>query len=319
MGFAAGAALRPVTGVTQTALPPVIACLVGSSKVMAERYFGGFLQGMRELGYSEGQNWTFESRFLDGDVARASLLAEELLRLKPHVLMVGTMAGVIAFKQLTTSIPMVSPVLIDPVGLGLAASHARPGGNVTGVLFTVEDLPSKQLALAVEMVPGARKIGLLVNPGNPGNAAQRSNVEAGAATLGIELVPLQARVPDDLHGAFENLAREKVAMVLTLADAMLLNERKRIALLAAAARLPTMFGFRQHVEDGGLMSYGIELRESWRRSAGFVGKILNGAKPGDLPIEFPTKLELVITLTAAKVLGLKVPPTLLARADEVIE
>ncbi len=319
LGFAAGAVLRPVTGVTQTASPPVIACLVGSSKVMAERYFGGFLQGMRELGYSEGQNWTFESRFLDGDVARASLLAEELLRLKPHVLMVGTMAGVIAFKQLTTSIPMVSPVLVDPVGLGLAASHARPGGNVTGVLFTVEDLPSKQLALAVEMVPGARKIGLLVNPGNPGNAAQRSNVEAGAATLGIELVPLQARVPDDLHGAFENLAREKVAMVLTLADAMLLNERKRIALLAAAARLPTMFGLRQHVEDGGLMSYGIELRESWRRSAGFVGKILNGAKPGDLPIEFPTKLELVINLTAAKVLGLKVPPTLLARADEVIE
>jgi putative ABC transport system substrate-binding protein len=321
LGFAAGAALRPVTGVTQTASPPVIACLVGGSKVMAERYFGGFLQGMRELGYSEGQNWTLESRFLDGDVARASLLAEELLRLKPqpHVLMVGTMAGVIAFKQLTTSIPMVSPVLVDPVGLGLAASHARPGGNVTGVLFTVEDLPSKQLALAVEMVPGARKIGLLVNPGNPGNAAQRSNVEAGAATLGIELVPLQARVPDDLHGAFENLAREKVAMVLTLVDAMLLNERKRIALLAAAARLPTMFGFRQHVEDGGLMSYGIELRESWRRSAGFVGKILNGAKPGDLPIEFPTKLELVINLTAAKVLGLKVPPTLLARADEVIE
>ena len=165
----------------------------------------------------------------------------------------------------------------------------------------------------------ARKIGLLVNPGNPGNAAQRSNVEAGAATLGIELIPLQARVPDDLHGAFENMAREKVAMVLTLADAMLLNERKRIALLAAAARLPTMFGFRQHVEDGGLMSYGIELRESWRRSAGFVGKILKGAKPGDLPIEFPTKLELVINLTTAKVLGLNVPPTLLARADEVIE
>ena len=319
LGFAAGAALRPVAGIAQTAPPPVIACLVGSSKVMAERYFGGFLQGMRELGYSEGQNGTLESRFLDGDVARASLLAEELLRLKPHVLMVGTMAGVIAFKQLTTSIPMVSPVLVDPVGLGLAASHARPGGNVTGVLFTVEDLPSKQLALAVEMVPGARKIGLLVNPGNPGNAAQRSNVEAGAATLGIELVPLQARVPDDLHGAFENMAREKVAMVLTLADAMLLNERKRIALLAAAARLPTMFGFRQHVEDGGLMSYGIELRESWRRSAGFVGKILKGAKPGDLPIEFPTKLELVINLTTAKVLGLNVPPTLLARADEVIE
>ena len=229
------------------------------------------------------------------------------------------MAGLIAFKQLTSTIPMVSPVLIDPVGLGLAASHARPGGNVTGVLFSVEDLPSKQLALAVEMAPGARKIGLLVNPDNPGNEAQRSNVEAGAATLGIELVAFQTRVPDDLHSAFENLAREKVAMVLTLADVMLLNERKRIALLAAATRLPTMFSFRQHVEDGGLMSYGIDLLESWRRAAVFVSKILKGAKPGDLPVEFPTKFELVINLKTAKALGLTVSPTLLARADEVIE
>jgi putative ABC transport system substrate-binding protein len=220
---------------------------------------------------------------------------------------------------LTNTVPIVSPVLLDPVGFGLAASHAQPGGNVTGVLSTVEDLPSKQLALAVEMVPGARKFGLLVNPSNPGNAAQRRNVEAGATALGIELMSLQARGPDDLHGAFENLAREKVAMVFTLADAMILNERKRIALLAAAARLPTMFSFRQNVEDGGLMSYGIELRESWRRSAVFVSKILKGAKPGDLPMEFPTKLELVINLTAARVLGLTVPPTLLARADEVIE
>jgi putative ABC transport system substrate-binding protein len=183
LGFAAGAALRPVAGIAQTAPRPMVACLVGSSKATAERYFGGFLQGMRELGYVESQNWTFESRFLDGDSARAPLLAEELLRLKPDVLVAGTMPGVIAFKQLTNTVPIVSQVLVDPVGFGLAASHARPGGNVTGVLSTVEDLPSKQLALAVEMVPGARKIGLLVNPGNPGNAAQRSNVEAGADTL----------------------------------------------------------------------------------------------------------------------------------------
>ena len=319
LGFAVGGALRPVAGIAQTAPPPVVACLVGSSRVMAERYFGGFSQGMQELGYSEGRNWTLESRFLGGDLGRAPLLAEELLRLNPNVLVGGTTAGVIAFKQSRTTIPIVSPVLVDPVGLGLAASHARPGGNVTGVLFTVEDLPSKQLALAVEMAPGTRKIGLLVNPGNPGNEAQRSNVEAGAATLGIELVSLQVRVPDDLHRAFENLAREKVAIVLTLADAMLLNERKRIALLAVSARLPTMFSFRQHVEDGGLMSYGIDLLESWRRAAAFVDKILKGAKPGDLPIEFPTNLELVINLTVAKVLGLTVSPTLLARADEVIE
>jgi putative ABC transport system substrate-binding protein len=315
-GLAAAAALRPFSALAQTSPRPLVACLFGGSRAGVERNLSGLLQGVREAGYVEGQNWTFESRFLDGYVARAPLLAEELLRLKPDVLMAGTMPGVIALKQLTNTIPIVSSSLADPIGLDLAGSYARPGGNVTGVLATVEDLPSKQLALAVEMAPGARKIGLLANPGNQGNAAQRRNVEAGAATAGIELVPLQARVPDDLHGAFEHLARERVAMVLVLADAMLFNERKRIALLAAAARLPTMSVFRQSVEDGGLMSYGVELRESWRRSAAFVSKILKGAKPGDLPIEFPTKLEMVINLTAARVLGLTVPPTLLARADE---
>jgi putative ABC transport system substrate-binding protein len=274
---------------------------------------------MRELGYVEGQNWVFEARYADGDLARSPRLAEELLRLKPEVIAVGTMASVLGFKKLTDTIPIVSPVLVDPVGFGLAASHARPGGNVTGVLLTVEDLPSKQLALAVEMVPGTRKIGLLMNPSNPTHAARRGALEGAATTLGIELIALQARVPDHLHAAFETLARHAVTMVLALDDTLFFNERKRIALLAAAARLPTMFGLRQNVEDGGLMSYGVELHESWRRTAAFVGKILKGARAGDLPIEFPTKLELVINLTTAKVLGLTVPPTLLARADEVIE
>jgi putative tryptophan/tyrosine transport system substrate-binding protein len=314
-----GAAAWPFAGFAQTPPRPVVACLIGGSKAGTERFFGGFLQGMRELGYVEGHNWVFESRYADGDQARAPLLAEELVRLKPDVLVSGTMAGVIAFKTLTNTLPIVSPVLIDPVGFGLAASHAQPGGSVTGVLLTVEDLPSKQLALAVEMIPSARKIGLLVNPGNPTHAVQRRNVDVAATALGIELVTLEVRVPEDLHAAFENLARESIMMVLVFADTMFLNERKRIALLAVAARLPTMFGLRQNVEDGGLMSYGIEIRESWRRTAAFVGKILRGASPGDLPMEFPTKLELVINVTAAKVLGLTIPPTLLARADEVIE
>jgi putative ABC transport system substrate-binding protein len=185
LGFTAGAALWPVAGIAETAPRPLVACLVGSSKAMAERYFGGFLQGMRELGYVEGQNWTFESRYLDGDSARAPPLAEELFRLKPDVLVAGTIPGVIAFKQLTNTVPIVSQTLVDPVGFGLAASHARPGGNVTGVLSTVEDLPSKQLALAVEMVPGARKFGLLVNPENPANAEQRRNVEVGPPRWGL--------------------------------------------------------------------------------------------------------------------------------------
>ena len=309
----------PLAGFAQTLARPVVGCLVAGSKAGTERVFDGFMQGMRDLGYVEGQNWTLEVRYADGDQARAQSLAEELVRIKPDVLVSGAMAGVVALKKFTDTIPIVSPILVDPVGFGFVRSHARPGGNVTGVLLTVEDLPSKQLALAGEMVPNARKVGLLVNPGNPTHDAQRPNVEAAAAALGIELVTLQARMPDDLHAAFDKLTRERVAMVLAFPDGMFLNERKRIALLAMAARLPSMFGLRQNVEDGGLMSYGVELRESWRRTAAFVDKILKGTKPGDLPVEFPTKLELVINLTAAKVLGLEVPATLLARADEVIE
>ena len=229
-GFAASAALLPCAGIAQTSRRPVVACLISASKAGSERVFGGFLQGMRELGYVEGQNWVLEIRYSDGDQARAPSLAEELVRLKPDVIVSGAMAGVVAFKKLTDTVPIVSPVLIDPVGFGLAGSHARPEGNVTGVLLTVEDLPSKQLALAVEMVPGARKVGLLTNPGNPSHAAQRHNVEAAAATLRIELLALEARVPDDLHAAFETLARERVATVLAFSDGMILNERKRIAL-----------------------------------------------------------------------------------------
>jgi ABC-type uncharacterized transport system substrate-binding protein len=313
------AAAWPLAGYGQTFARPVVGCLVAGSKAGTERVFGGFLQGMRDLGYVEGQNWTFEGRYADGDQARSQSFAEELVRIKPDVLVSGAMAGVVASKKFTDTIPIVSPILVDPVGLGFARSHARPEGNVTGVLLTVEDLPSKQLALAIEMISNARKVGLLVNPGNPSHEAQRPNIEAAAATLGVELIALQTRLPDDLHAAFDKLTRERVAMVLALPDGMFLSERKRIALLAMAARLPTMFGLRQNVEDGGLMSYGIDLRESWRRTAAFVDKILKGTKPGDLPIEFPTRLELVINLTAAKVLGLDVPPTLLARADELIE
>jgi putative ABC transport system substrate-binding protein len=190
---------------------------------------------------------------------------------------------------------------------------------VTGLLLTVEDLPSKQLALAIEMVPGVNKIGLLINPGNPSHPFLRPGLNVASKVLGVELVALEVRLPDDLHVAFQSFARGGVKIVLALTDAMFLNERKRMALLAMAARLPTMFANRENVEDGGLMSYGIDLRANWRRAATFVDKILKGARPGDLPLEFPTKLELVINLTAAKVLGLTIPPTLLARADEVIE
>jgi len=319
-GVAVVAALRPVGGIAQVASRrPLVVYLVGGSRSATDRYFGGFSQGMRELGYVAGNNYAFDGRYADGDLARVPALVEELVDLKPDVIVSGTMAGVRAAKKLTDTIPIVSPSLVDPVGFGFAASHARPGGNVTGVLLTVEDLPSKQLALTVELVPGARKVGVLVNVNNPNNPPQRRNMEIAAQALGVALFAAEVALPEDLYAAFQTLAREEVKAVLAPIDAMLLSERKRIALFAAAVHLPTVFTAREHVEDGGLMSYGVDLRETWRRMATFVDKILKGAKPGDLPIEFPTKLELVINLTAAKAVGLTVPSTLLARADEVIE
>jgi putative ABC transport system substrate-binding protein len=320
LGGASSVALCLPKAIAQAPLKrPLVACVAGGSKQATDRFFGGFLQGMRELGYAEGRDYGFVVRYADGDVNRIPLLTEEVFRLKPDVLVQGTMAGVIAARKLTDSIPIVSEVLTDPVGFGVAASHARPGGNVTGVLVTVEDLPTKLLGLATETVLGVDKIGLLVNPDNPTQLPFRRSLEGPARALGVELVTAEAASRDDLQPALKRLTRDGAKIVLAPQDPMFLNERKRIALFAIAERLPTVFGFSENVDDGGLMSYGTDLRESWRRTATFVDKILKGAKPGDLPIEFPTKIKLVINLTAAKALGLEIPPTLLARADEVIE
>src|SRR5262249_40166725 len=204
---------------------------------------------------------------------------------KPDIIVSATTAGVIAAKKLTDTIPIVCENLTNPIEFGVAASYARPGGNVTGVLLTVEDLPTKMLELAVEVVPGATKIGLLVHSDNPIQPALQRSLEVAVNALGIELAVLKIVSADDLHTAFRRLARERIKIVLVLPSFMFLNERKRIALFAMADRLPTMFAYRENVEDGGLMSYGTDLRESYRRTAAFVDKILKGAKPGDLPIE----------------------------------
>jgi putative ABC transport system substrate-binding protein len=198
-------------------------------------------------------------------------------------------------------------------------STARPGGQVTGILSTLDSLPGEQLQLALELLPGASRIGLLVNVSNPAHAVFRRNAEAASASFARKLVPVEVRVPDDLDAAFEAMVRERVDLGLVLPDAMFLSWRRRIAALATAARLPTMYGFHEHVEDGGLMSYGIDLRESWRRGAIYVDKILKGAKPGDLPVELPTKLELVINMKTAKALGITIPPLIWERADDIIE
>jgi putative tryptophan/tyrosine transport system substrate-binding protein len=320
LGGAAAMASRSFPAFAQASSKrPLIVASVGGSKAGTEHYFGGFSQGMRELGYVEGRDYGFDVRYADGQYDLVAAQMGELVRLNPDVIVAGTMAGMLAAKKLTNTIPIVAEGLVDPIGFGVAASYARPGGNVTGVLLTVEDLPTKVLEVALEMVPGAKRVGLLVNLTNPFHRDFRRSLEIAVKPLGVELVASEADLPDDLYDALQRLARERVKIALILQDSMFLNERKRIALFAMAERLPTMFGFRESVEDGGLMSYGTDLRESWRRTASFVDKILKGTKAGDLPIEFPTKVELLINLIAAKALGINVPPTLLARADEVIE
>ena len=321
IGLLGGAvASRPLPAFAQgSSTRPLIVISVGGSKARAGWYFGGFLQGMRELGFAEGVDYGLEVRYANGRFDSIPAQMDELVCLKPDIIVSGTMAAALAAKKLTNTVPIVSVTLVDPIGFGMAASQARPGGNVTGVMLMVEDLPTKLLELALETVPGANSIGLLVNPTNPIHPGLQRSLEVAARAHGVELVGSEASTLDDLYAALQRLARGRVKIVLILQDTMFLNERKRIALFAMAQRLPTIFGFRQGVEEGALISYGVNLRESWRRAASFVDKILRGAKPGDLPIEFPTKLELLINLITAKALELTIPPTLLTRADEVIE
>ena len=297
---------------------PLIAVLSGTS---VAHLLSGFSQGLQELGYVEGQNIDIVYRNAEGDQERIPLLVDELVRLKPNVIVVtsGTDA-VLAVKQATAVIPIVSTVLSEAAAaLGLVESQARPGGQVTGILTTLEGLTGKQLELLLELVPGATRIGMTLNTRIRAHTVWQQEVKAAANALGVTLVPVDIRAANDLAAGFQTFVRERVELVLLLGDALVMSERRQIADLAAAARLPSMYAYREYAVAGGLISYGINLRESNRRAAAYVDKILRGSKPGDLPVEFPTKLEMVINLKTAKALGLPVPPTLLARADEVIE
>jgi putative ABC transport system substrate-binding protein len=247
------------------------------------------------------------------------LLAEELVRLNPDLIIAGTTPAALAAKQATANIPIVGVNLFDPVGTGLVNSEARPGTNVTGTLQYLPGLTGKQLELARDIVPSLNKIGVLGNPTNPFNVAQRVEAETDAMKLGIGFLMLEVRTADEIGPAFQTFVQERINVVSVLRDSLILNQRRQIAAFALAAHLPTIYAFREHVESGGLLSYGIDIRAAFVRAAFYVDKILKGEKPADLPIEFPTKLELVINLTTAKALGITIPGTVLARADEVIE
>jgi putative ABC transport system substrate-binding protein len=298
---------------------PLIAWLSLGAKGTSWVFVEAFLQGMRELRYNEGRQFDIAYRFADGYIERLPALAEDVVLLHPDVILAPASAPAVAARKATAAIPIVTPALADAVHLGLIASDARPGGNVTGIAPYVAGLPAKQMEIAREVVPGAGSIGVLSNLADAKAPPQWQELRAAGLELGIKVVAADVGTPDDLDAAVSTLAGQRIGVMIVLQTSMLLNERKRIAALAATMRLPAIYGYREHVDDGGLISYGVDLRACFHRAAFYVHKILNGAAPGDLPVEFPTKIELVINLRTAKVLGLTIPPSLLARADEVIE
>ena len=278
-----------------------------------------FQQGLRELGYVEGQNVAIESRWAEGKWDRLPGLAAELVRLKVDVIVTAAPVAIQAAKQATATIPIVMAGIIDPVATGFVATLAHPGGNITGLSLMTLELVGKQLEILREIVPKVSRVAVLSNPASAGTEPQLRHAQGAARALGMRLQVLEARGPSEIDSAFAAMTREQAGAVIVLVDGMFLDQRTRIADLAAKRRLPAMYGMRDHVEAGGLITYATNILDRYRRAATFVDKILKGAKPGDLPVEQPTTFELVINLKTAKALGLTIPESMLLRANEVIQ
>jgi putative tryptophan/tyrosine transport system substrate-binding protein len=282
-------------------------------------FFEPFAQGMRDLGYVEGQGIAFERRYAERKNDLLPGLAAEIVGLQPEfILAVGTPAA-LAAKAATQTIPIVFARIADPVGAGLVPSLARPGGNLTGVSVLTVEQGAKRLDLLIMAVPDAKRVGTLWNPSAPPDSPQLRETERAARSLSVEIIPAEVRGPDDFEPALQAVVDQRVDALIMMGGAVFGEHSQRIADLVANARLPSMFARREYVEAGGLMSYGANYPDMSRRAATYVDKILKGAKPADLPVEQPTKFELVINLNTAKALGLTLQFTLLARADEVIE
>jgi putative ABC transport system substrate-binding protein len=295
---------------------PTIGYLGGSINQRA--WVDTFVQRLRELGWIEGRTVAIEFRWGDGRSERSDEIAAEFARLKVDVIVTDGTSSVVAAKHATSVIPIVFAAAGDPVGSGLVASLARPGGNVTGLSVQAADLAGKRLEILREVVPGLRRLAIMGHAGNPTDVIQRGEAQAAAHALDLEVVPAEIRRGEDIAPAFEAFKGRADALYV-FGDPLLATNRIRINTLAQDARLPTICNYREFVAAGGLMSYGPNFPDLFRHAAEFVDKILRGAKPRDLPVQQPTKFDLVINLTTAKALGLDVPPGLLARADEVIE
>jgi putative ABC transport system substrate-binding protein len=296
-----------------------IGWLGGSSPAEASEFFRLFVQALRERGWNEGQNIQIESRYAEGKLDRLAPLAAELIALNLDVIFAPSTAATLALKEATSTIPVVFHVYADPVGLGLVASMARPGGNMTGLSVISDEISGKRLELLSEAFPKVSRVAVLVNPTHVSSVQQLKETRRGANAIGIELLPLDAQYPGDFEPAFLAMTAARADALIVIENPTYFTHRKRIVELAAKTGKPTMYGMQPFVDDGGLMSYSVNYPDQFRRAAGYVDKILKGARPGDLPVEQPTKVELLINLKTAKALGITIPQSLLLRADKVIE
>ena len=304
----------PRIGVLVPGVPPR-----SPGDVLASAGFDRFHQGLRDLGYVEEQTIALEVRWDEHHPERWPELAADLVRQHVDLLVVGTTAAAVAAKHVTRTMPIVMAVSADPVREGLVASLAQPGGNITGLSSMTPAMTGKRLELLTAAVPGLARVALLLDAGNPSRHVQRHDAEAAARELGVALLPLEVQGADEFAGAFQTALQGQAQALMVQLSPLFGAQRARLAELALASRLPTMAGNPGYATAGGLMNYGPNLPESWHRAATYVDKLLKGAKPGDLPVEQPTKFELVINLKTAKALGLTLPPSLLLLADEVIQ
>ncbi len=315
------AVLIPLAAEAQRAVTPPRVGYLGAGSASADAPFReAFRQGLRERGWIEGQNVVIESRWAEGRLDRLPDLAAELVRLKVDVIFAPATASTVAAQNATRTIPIVMAMVGDPVGRGTIASLARPGGNVTGLSINVGvEAVGKQLELLKEVAPKISRVAVLGNPDEPQYGPVVREAEIVGRALGVQLQVLEARGPNEFDRAFAAMVRQHAEALWVLSGAVYFLHQRQLADLAAKSRLPTTYGYREYVDAGGLLAYGPNLREFWRRAAVYVDKVLQGAKPADLPVEQPTKFELVINLKTAKALGLTIPQSVLLRADEIIQ
>jgi ABC-type uncharacterized transport system substrate-binding protein len=295
-----------------------IAYLGGGSAELEKVWLDAFLQGLRELGYFEGKNIVVERRFAAGQYDELPELAAELVRLKVDVILAASTPVAHSVKKATSAIPVVM-VVADPIGTGLVSSLAKPGGNLTGLSDFHGDLITKRLEILKEVVPSASRIAVLSNPGNPSCSLQTKDLAAVAPALGVTLYAVEAKGPDDIAPGFATIKKQRAGAVVVCGDRLFSTHRRSIFELSNQNRLPAIYSTKEYADAGGLMSYGANFPDLYRRAATYVDKILKGTKPADLPVEQPIKFEFVINLKTAKQIGLTIPPNVLARADKVIK